>query len=237
MWKHSPCQKPRPFPNEQVKTKAYELWKARDGKGGSPELEDLKKAIDSLKAERSPMEWASDYTHSNIQRIWKWTGIGDKKLWDILQLLIVPMLLAVGGYYLNQQASQRQDKLADDRRKQDQQLADDRRKQDQQLAEERAKQETLNKYLDQMSELLMNKGLRKARLEDEVFVLAQSRTTTALRDLDTKRQTLLLQFLSSADLLAPKGKTGILQEAFLSDANLRGVNLRNANLQGANLRN
>ncbi len=47
-----PKPKPLPFTEEQIRDKAYEIWKARKGANGSPE-EDWGAAIAALKSERA----------------------------------------------------------------------------------------------------------------------------------------------------------------------------------------
>ena len=198
---------PTPFTDEQIRAKAHEIWRSRNGSAGSSE-QDWEAAIAALKAESAP-----------IKRFWRWTGFSEKKGWDFLQLLIVPAVLSIAALSFQQVSKENDQRLADDQ----------------------ARQETLSKYLDQMSELLISKGLRKAKPDSEVFILAQARTTTALRGLDTQRRNLLVEFLRSSDLLAPKKRAGILENVYLADANvshasLYGANLSHADLSEANLK-
>jgi putative effector of murein hydrolase LrgA (UPF0299 family) len=37
---------------------------------------------------------------------WKWTGLSKRTLWDRLELLIVPFVLAIGGYLSNSSQNQ-----------------------------------------------------------------------------------------------------------------------------------
>lgn len=169
-------------------------------------------------AESAEQDWqdaiaALEAERSPAKRFWNWTGFSEKKGWDFLQLLIVPAVLSIAALSFQQVAKENEQRLADDR----------------------ARQEILSKYLDQMSELLMNKGLRKAKPDAEVFILAQARTATALRGLDTERQNLLIDFLRSSNLLVPEKSAGILQKIYLTKANLSDVNLDKANLSQANL--
>jgi hypothetical protein len=32
---------------------------------------------------------------------WEWTGFSKRKLWDWLQLLVIPVVLAAGGFWFN----------------------------------------------------------------------------------------------------------------------------------------
>ncbi len=41
-------------------------------------------------------------------KVWDWTGFGDKTAWDWMQLLIVPLVLAVGAFSFNEAQTTRQ---------------------------------------------------------------------------------------------------------------------------------
>lgn len=159
-----------------------------------------------------------------IRPLWRWTGLGEKKLWDWLELLIVPAVLAIGAFCLEKQADQRQQDSTNQRYEQEQRIASDR-----------YQQETLKAYLDQMTELLLEKNLRKPEPGSEVRSIARARTLTALRELDGQRKVLLLKFLNEANLISRNQVIVVLQDANLSNTTLGGVNLSNAALGGANL--
>jgi hypothetical protein len=96
---------------------------------------------------------------------WGWTGVPKKTLWDWLRLLIVPVVLAIGGYLLNSSQT--------------------RATQD--AAERRAQDEAMQAYLDDMTELMMKYHLRAPPPEEDladVHVVAQARTVTVLRGMD-----------------------------------------------------
>ena len=87
-----------------------------------------------------------------------WTGFGDyttsagelvpgKTLWDWMELLIIPIVLAIGAYYLNR--SER----AVERR-----IAEDRAKLEREIATDRQQEATLQAYIDRISELLLEKN-------------------------------------------------------------------------------
>src|SRR6266487_266254 len=61
-------------------------------------------------------------------------GLRGKTLWDWLQLLIIPTVLAVGGYLFNLANSRTERQIAKDRYEQDQQIVKQRYEQDQQIA-------------------------------------------------------------------------------------------------------
>src|SRR5919112_4267964 len=99
--------------------------------------------------------------------------VAKKSLWDFLDLLIVPLALAVigFGFAVHQQSRQTQ-------------LEHQRDKRAQAVEEQRAQNEALQAYLDQMSNLMLEKDLPDAAEGDPVFTLAQARTTTEISQFD-----------------------------------------------------
>jgi uncharacterized protein YjbI with pentapeptide repeats len=111
---------------------------------------------------------------------------------------------------------------------------------------------TLQKYIDNIQDLLLNHNLLKYDPNSgpsdpyyDIATLARARTLTALQGLDPHRKAIVLQFLYEANLIG--GFTiGCLQceqispiislgGADLSGAYLDGTNLSGSNLSGANL--
>lgn len=166
------------------------------------------------------------------------TGFETKTLWDWMELLIIPAVLAGGAILLNRSERALERKIAEDRAKLERDLAADRQ------------QETaLQTYFDRMSELLLKEKLQTTE-KTEVRDVARTRTLSIMRGLDTKRNNLILQFLYEAKLITDENSIFIrarmdemdLQDTKLVHANLQGAhlhkaNLRNANLAYANLRN
>ena len=166
------------------------------------------------------------------KRLWARTGVGDKTLWDLLQLVIVPLALAVIGLWFTAQQDARQ-----------QQIENQRAEAERELAEQRAQDEALQAYLDQMSGLLLERGLRASEKGSEVRTLARARTLTVLGRLDRSHKTALMQFLVEAELVQRvDGRDPIislrganLSDVFLNGANLSGADLVFAELGGADL--
>jgi uncharacterized protein YneF (UPF0154 family) len=92
---------------------------------------------------------------------WKWTGSPKRTPWDWLDLLIIPVVLAIGGYWFNRQQQSREFAIA----------------------EQRSQDEALQAYLDQMAPLLTDekRPLRQARSGDDLSVVAWAWTKTVLR--------------------------------------------------------
>lgn len=238
--------KAAPEPDEIKKLELQESFKRVHDRSDKFSHEwDLKREAKNLEMEveeyrrlyelsSTPSKWLPTW----LSRLWQWTGIAEKKGWDVLQLIIVPVILAGGAYYLQDTAKQRE-QVQQEAAKQREQAA----------AVEKANQDTLVKYLEQMAELLQ-KDLLKTKTNSETFIIAQAKTVIALQSLDPKRQHLVIQFLDAANLNTLDGEKGILYEARMSKANLNqadlsqailshayleGAYLSNANFFGANL--
>jgi uncharacterized protein YjbI with pentapeptide repeats len=168
------------------------------------------------------------------KRLWERTGFGDKTLWDVLQLLIVPLVLVGIGLLFEMQQANRQQAMEE----QQQALEERRAKAERELAEQRAQDEALQAYLDQMSQLILEKDLRTSEQESEVRTLARARTLTVLERLDPSRKTAVYQFLVDSDLVQSIDERDpiiSLNGADLGGANVSDANLRNADLNGADL--
>jgi hypothetical protein len=161
---------------------------------------------------------------------WNVPGLRGKNLWDWLQLLIIPVVLAVGGYLFNYTTSRNEQRAAQLRAQTDRDISLDNQR-----------EAALQEYFDKMSELLLEKKLRESGENDEVRIIAQVRTLTVLPRLDGKRKGTVLQFLYAASLINKNKRIVDLSKADLEDtfiirANLSGANLYGANLEGANLK-
>lgn len=171
---------------------------------------------------------------------WSWTGLNEfvgpnvrqyqptKSLWDWMQLLIIPIVLA-GTVFLFNLAMKRSE-LAIEQQRYDR---------EQMIAEDNQREELLQGYLDRMADLLLDKGLRSSKRKAEVRDIARARTLTVLPRLDSNRKGSLIKFIYESGLMYDDKVGSIidLSEADLSEANLEGVNLSGANLTKANFKN
>ena len=136
-----------------------------------------------------------------------------KTLWDWLQLLIIPLALAIIAIFFNRAE----------------------RKNEQRIASDNQQEAALQGYINEMSELLLERDLRKSDVDAEVRIIARVRTLTVLPRLDKARKRNVLKFLHESNLIN-KGKSIVdLDGADLSEADLNGVSLRGAYLSGVNL--
>jgi len=170
---------------------------------------------------------------------WGWTGLAPyispphpqssdyqrgKTLWDWLQLLVIPVVLAIGGYFFNYTVSRNERKAADQRNQTEREIASDNQR-----------EQALQAYIDKMSELLLHENLRESKPEDEIRKIARVRTLTVLTRLDGERKRNLLLFLYESGLIFKDHIIIDLQGADLSNADLKGVDLHGAMLHKVNL--
>ena len=116
-----------------------------------------------------------------------WVGVIDlqtgkvKSFWDWMGLWIIPIMLAMGAYLLNQSAKASDYKLAQQQRDNERAIADQRAAIEQEIAKDNQRQITLEAYFDRMTELLFTNKLRESSEGDEVRSIARTRTLTVLR--------------------------------------------------------
>jgi uncharacterized protein YjbI with pentapeptide repeats len=155
-----------------------------------------------------------------------------KTLWDWLQLLLVPVVLAIVAFAFNAgQASTNQ-----------------------QLEQQSNQEQVVNTYLGQMSNLLLQYKLHDSQLGDPRRAIAQAITLTALDRLDGAHKNLIILFLYRADLLkyhyyknneTECGDPKALKKQFsdeqpiitLSQGNIEGVTINNLKLSCVDLHN
>ena len=101
-------------------------------------------------------------------------------LWDWSELLIVPAVLAIGGYWFNRQQQNREFEIA----------------------EQRTQQIALQAFLDQITYSDTYRELRTAPASGHKRAVLRAKMQTLLRQLDGERKGLLLSFLHGAKLRA-----------------------------------
>jgi len=180
-----------------------------------------------------------------------WTGFGEyippssdkgeyqrgKTLWDWMSVLLIPIVIAAGSLWFTAQQSEISTHIALDQQQ----------------------ESILKTYMDDISNLVLHEGLSTSKPGEKVRVIAQTKTDSAISQLDGIRNGRLLQFINGLDLIGSKygiirlnldgvdlsdadlGKidlTGVsLSGAYVTRANLGGVNLTNADLHWADLTN
>ncbi len=161
---------------------------------------------------------------------WKGIGVGQKTLWGWLQLLIIPAVLAVGGYIINLTISRGEQEATKQRAQSEREAAEKHAEIEREIALDNQCEAALQEYIDKMAELLLHEKLRESKPEDKVRSIARARTLTLLARLNNVRKGSVLQFLHQSGLI--EKDENIVD---LADANLIGANLPHINLYGANL--
>lgn len=164
-----------------------------------------------------------------------------KTLWDWLDLLIVPAVIAIGVWFLNR-----------NEKKTERETAIQREALERSIALNKQRQDSLEAYFDRMSELLLSNKLRLSNPKDEVRNIARTRTLAVLRNLDGERKGQVVLFLyeaklinaedpivnlSGADFTETKLQNVALTEINLSKTNFSKANFSNAEIAKANIRN
>jgi len=154
------------------------------------------------------------------------TGFAGKTLGEWLQLLIIPAVLAVGGYAFTYTTS-RNERAATEKRTQA----------ERDISLDNQREAVLQDYIDKMAELLLKDHLSELKPEyKEVRKIARVRTLTVLPRLDGNRKGSVLQFLYESNLIDRDNPIVDLNGADLSHADLGCVNWDHTNLRRANLR-
>lgn len=181
------------------------------------------------------VEWVgvSSYTYASGGETHFMRG---KTLWDWLNLLIIPVFLAIGGWLM---------KITDQNR--EQRIITNRKAIELELAHDKQLQTTLETYLNEMSALLLNKGLGTTDETLAVQRVSRTRTLLVLQMLDGYHKGQVMRFLSESNLLVNKWpslsesqngrslQSVDLDSADITEANLLGVNLDRVQLSNADL--
>jgi uncharacterized protein YjbI with pentapeptide repeats len=167
---------------------------------------------------------------------------GEKTIWDWLELLVIPLAIAISALIFSSLERKNEQNIAQKRRQEDRAIADLQLEEDRRIEDERAQEAALQLYLEQMSALLIDKELRTSTQEDEVRIVGRAWTLNILRRVKTSRKGTVVSFLFESGLitehntLAPL-RGADLQEIVLQRAELPGVNLGHSNLARASLQN
>jgi hypothetical protein len=186
------------------------------------------------------LAWISYLNFFKEFRWFSWTGFGayisptgeyqrGKTLWDWMQLLIVPIILAFATLWFTKEEKMREQLISDNRVRIEREISLDK-----------SRETALQNYLDKITELLVHDSLRESLPEAEARVAARVWTLTTLRILDGERKGILLKFIREAGLI--KNGDSIIQlenadlsyvvasETDLSFANFKKTNFQNAQL-------
>jgi len=137
------------------------------------------------------------------------TAMGVDKL---LEVLIVPLVIAISAFWLNRSLKMHELNIA----------------------EERTQDDAVQAYLDHMATLLTDQQLRHGEPHDEPSICARAGTLLTLRRVDWRRKRTLLLFLCESGLIRKKLSSIIRKHESpvvnLTNADLRKVDLRECTL-------
>jgi uncharacterized protein YjbI with pentapeptide repeats len=161
----------------------------------------------------------------------------DLQGWLALVLALVGLVTAI---YLFNWAMRKSEQHSEHER----QIAEWYVQHEREIESERVQEVAFQAYLDRMTELLLDKGLRRSKAGAEVRDIARARTLTVLRGLEGAHKGILVRFLYEADLITERDIIDLsgadlsgahLKKAILNKAGLTGVDLNGADLSGAHL--
>lgn len=154
---------------------------------------------------------------ARFHQFYVWTGFGEKKLIDYIQLIVLPFVLILGGQLVSQavNASAREQ------------------------AQEQAQEQRLQEYLDQIASLALDRELLDTEVNASRGVVirevARAQTLTALEGMDGARKRFVVTFLYELGLINGVDALISLNTSSLVEADLSGAELFAANLSGARL--
>lgn len=166
-----------------------------------------------------------------------------KPLWDWMDLLIVPIALAIGAYWLQKQLRDLEARRTQERQAERDRRAEERRLEEKQYLEEReairsivAREQRLydllSTFYDQIASFLIQYSKpAPSEIDRRAVAVAQARTLNVLRQLDgegdSAKRNELFAFLHATDLSGnPDFFTGlVLSDLELSEADLSGATL------------
>jgi hypothetical protein len=129
-------------------------------------------------------------------------GVANKKAWNWLDVLVFPVVLAVGAAWYQETEQERDRQRENEQQDRERRETKARKNLQDEIEERRAQDAALQAYLDHMSALLIDKGLREDPDEyASVRVAARARTLAVLSQLDAERKGTVLQFLREARLI------------------------------------
>lgn len=153
----------------------------------------------------------------------KWSGFGSKSLWDWMDLLIVPLVLAIVGFLYNRSEKSTEREITKDNQK----------------------EAMLQSYLSAMTELILKYDLN----DPKVISIAQARTVSLITRLDNDRKVTVLSFLAASELISvnnpiiklsgldfSENTLGSFLSVWLVEVNLSGCKLSGSTFWGSNFR-
>src|SRR5215204_4775683 len=82
---------------------------------------------------------------------WRWTGFPQKRLFDWIQILVIPVAVAIGTSVLNRATKRRDDAAQKEQKEREEIAQQQQREREQAIEAQRAEEASLQAYLDYIS--------------------------------------------------------------------------------------
>jgi len=178
---------------------------------------------------------------SNWISNFKWSGFQKKSFWDWLQLLIVPLMLAFGGLYVNYAFETRDKQIAEDG-KQQELLKDYFSKMQTLIVETKKSKDSQPKIVETKKSVETTKSKDSQPNPDgspllpEFIPIAQALTLAVLDELDGKRKGKVISYLADSKLITANIKDQKSKPVIdLRKANLKKIVLEDVSLDGLSI--
>ena len=203
------------IPSELQQRKAYEFYQKRlkSGEAGSSEM-DWQRAGKYLEKQKFIVWWWHLKKRRKAVSNFLFTDLPKNELMKLLGVPVI-LVIATGIITDNLQKKAKNNEVA--------------------RQFEATQNEILIKYFDEMQDLIFNHKLMDAKPPKETVAIARTKTLTAIRLLDNKRNQSLMGFLQDSSFIQGKTPVISLNSAYLKKAKLEDVNLENAELGDAHL--
>lgn len=126
-----------------------------------------------------------------------WTGFEEKTLWDIIEIVIIPVFLALIVIWFNYQSNRNSNRISNNQ----------------------TQDSTLEKYLDYLSNILIIEEFLNAEKNRQ---LLRAKTLTALHRLNGERKGVLIRYLYNLDLININDQVIDLSGSDLNNIDLSG---------------
>ncbi|GCE60398.1 pentapeptide repeat-containing protein [Microcystis aeruginosa] len=175
---------------------------------------------------------------SNWISNFKWSGFQKKSFWDWLQLLIVPLMLAFGAFYLSYASETRDKQIAKDGEQQEL-LKDYFSKMQTLIVETKKSKDSQPKIVETKKSVETTKSKDSqpnpdgAPLLPEFIPIAEALTFAVLDQLDGKRKGKVITYLADSKLITANIKDKDSKPVIdLKNANLKEIEIDNLDMNG-----
>ena len=147
-------------------------------------------------------------------------------LWEWIRVSFNATVIGLLSVFLREFLKNQDNK----RKKKQAEIAKEALLHEKEISAERLCYENLKNYLDQMTEVLLQKNTLNYETEYLLQAIVRARTIVVLQEIDCRKRGLVIRFLEDCNII----KFLDLSKANLQEANLRAVNLSCAYLRKAN---